>query len=523
MGEELKGRTVECGSCEKRFQVTDAVLAPERQRVFPDELKKNQDLSRFGRAPLNEGVANTSGKEMRYEAPDKSLFVGPPPLIRTLFAVVGSLLLLGGLALFFFGAQNYGGVLQDVEVTNRLILGGFMGLLGCSMLIWGRMRGRALASMFGLLGLGGILALAWFMPVHRTISGEIRSVAAADDVDDEKEVARSRPPSAFLVKEPLTEEEVIKKTRWFATVQPTLVSGEEANIAAVWVQGMESYQRLQLQNYLEEVLQLRALPSFRELLSGGGLFLIERRSLLDLDELEGVVGRFGEVEQTFPDLRLIQMTLEPSVLSEVSDEQNIKLVDSTQGAFYSLNFQELRALQKARVKAAINRLAAAEPVRMRKDITSRLASLLTVPQDAETYGELAAALEVWSEPGDGADDVISKIALNMRERGQTIPEGILKFLISRKTPSAAVLLVELWQENPSTRRASIENYGSTAAPLIASFLRSSDASVARNAAVLLGKIGTKAELPQMQEALTGASNDSFKAVLQESIEQVARR
>ena len=64
VSEELEGRTVECGSCENRFQVTAEVMATNRDRFYPDEIKKEVDLSRFGRAPDRIGRGSMAKMEI---------------------------------------------------------------------------------------------------------------------------------------------------------------------------------------------------------------------------------------------------------------------------------------------------------------------------------------------------------------------------------------------------------------------------------------------------------------------------
>lgn len=517
VGEELKGRTVECGSCEQRFQVTDGVLAKGKERFYPDEVKKSADLSRFGRAPVADNPMQFRTGKSGYDATAKTNMVGPPPLTRTLAAAAGFVVLLLGLSLFYFGAWQYGALLQDIGIQERLILAAFIGGLGFILLVWGRIRGRGLATIFGLVALGGILALAFLMPVYRTPDGG----ALLTSGDDELDPTRPRPTSSFLVEEELSIEQVVKQTRWAVTVQPAMATGDETHVAGVWVRGMEEFQSLQLQSYLSESLSLPLRPDFR-MLNDGGIFLLSGVPL-DLEQVGAVVARFGEVEQVLPELRLVQVTLDRGALGESSSEITSKLNDPSDGAFYSLNYQELKALEQIRVKSAVNRLRMVEPLQMRKDITARLVGLMGLPQDPETYGNIAAALEVWSEPGDGADQVISQIAVKMRSRGEKIPAGLLSFLVARKTNSAAALIAELWSEGPSTRKGMVEDFGSDAAPFIVTYLRSPEPAIARNAAMLLGQIGTDAELPAMREALTGNENEDFQRVLQGAIKRVASK
>ena len=160
VSEELEGRTVECGSCENRFQVTAEVMATNRDRFYPDEIKKEVDLSRFGRAPATS--APVEFRTMEYEKSGKQLFVGPVPPVR-MFAAVGGLLIVVVTALaFYFGSLPTSSILQDIERADRYMIAGFMGLMAGGLLIWGMVRNRVAGTFLALLGIAGMLALALF-------------------------------------------------------------------------------------------------------------------------------------------------------------------------------------------------------------------------------------------------------------------------------------------------------------------------------------------------------------------------
>ena len=528
VGEDLQGKTVECGSCQSRFKVTSEVVLPSaRERFYPDESRKQVDLSRFGRAPSS----NTASAEpvafrtMDYGKLPSQAELGPLPPVRV-FAVVGGALLLVGTALaFYFGSLPNISLLQDVELPERLTLAAFFGLLGLVLLVWGMLKNRLLGLLLGLAGAGGLLALAYYIPVSRTPSfdGQAQTVVANDNDDDEEDTPE--PPSFFpgITEEPLTPQEVMAQTRWESAVLPLVTTGDEEKVVAIWVRSMEEFHRLQLQNYLQQEFGLAIRPDFRSL-RDGGLFVMSGPAF-DLDRVESSVERFGEVEQVFPELRLIQMQVNATVLGEQSSSNEItaKLNNPKDGAFYSLNYDELIALDRERVKNAVIRLSNAEPIRLRKDITVRLVGLLGGNQDSDTYENLAQALSVWSEEGDGADRVLVGLAGKIRARGQEVPDAILRFWAERKTPEAATLMVELWVEDPTGNTRFLEAYGSQAAPLVSGYLRSQDNSLARSAVKVMRQIGTKEHLPQMREALTGSSNEEFKLALEEAIARVASR
>ena len=521
VGEDLQGRTVECGSCEHRFKVTPEVVSTtQRERFYPDESRKNTDLSRFGRAP-----ASAKPVEFRTadygKLPDQSA-LGPVPPVRVFAIVAGFLVFVAMSLVFYFGSQPNVSLLQDVQRPERLTLAGFFGLVGLVLLFWGMLRKRVVGFLLGIAGSAGLLALAYYLPVNLSPSFDGTGETIVDSGDEE---ATPKPPTFFpgITEKPLTPQEVMEMTRWKSAVLPLVSSGDEEQVVAVWVRAMEEFHRLQLQNYLKQEFDLANRPDFR-VLRDGGLFVMSG-SPFDLDRVEASVERFGEIEQVIPELRLIQMQVNATVLGDQSSSNEItnKLNNPSDGAFYSLNYAELIALDRERVKQAVIRLSNAEPVRMRKDITVRLVGLLGGRQDTETYGNLAQALNVWSEEGDGADRALVGLVGKMREQRQEVPDAILRFWAERKTPEAASLMVQLWAEDPVSRNRFVESYGSQAATSVSFYLRSSEDGLARSAARLMGQIGTKDHLPQMREALTGSGNEEFKRVLQEAIERVVRR
>lgn len=529
VGEELKGRTVECGSCENRFQVTEEVTALNRDRFYPDEIRKNADLSRFGKATT--ASAPVEFRTMEYEATAKSDFVGPVAPVRTFATVFGLLLFLICALAFYFGSLPGGSLLKDVEKLERYQIAGFFGLVGFVLVVWGMLRKRIPGILLGLVGLAGLLALAHFLPVHRTpvfVSGD----GGEDDSSVTSEGDGSKSNTFFpgiTDEEPLRPDEVMKMTRWKSTVFPEVSEWDEARVAAVWVREMAEFHSLEIEKYLQQELQLPSQPYFRTLsvrgkVLDGGIFVMSGVPL-DLDRVEAAAERLGEVEQVIPELRVVQLRLNVELLGgDASNNLNSKLIDPTNGAFYSLNHKELLALDRGRVKAAVRRLAnVKQPLQMRKDITVRLVGLLGQESEPEMVGLLAEAIRVWSEEGDGADLVLMNQIVKMRAGGKTVPDEMMRFLAERKTASAANLMVSLWSLDPSGRQRFLVTYGSQVAPAMVPYLKNSNSALSRSAVRVLGQIGTRSQLPEMREVLGSSEDEALKVSLKQAIEQVERR
>ena len=523
VSDELRGRTVECGSCEHRFQVNDEVMAGSKDRFYPDENRKDVDLSRFGRAP-----ATSAPVEFRSMKPDNGAagrdFVGPIPPIRLFSTVVGLGLLIACSLFLYLGSRPGSSLLKDVEKLDRYSIAGFFGVVGLWLLSWGMIRNRIFAILLGLLGLGGLLALAHYMPVHR-------SPKYVSDWDSNRQRLSENDgeqiPTTFgEAEEPLTLQEVAKWTRWKSSVAPVMASEGDGNVVAIWVREMEEYRSLEIRNYIQQELGLDGRPYFRTL-SGkereGGLFIVSGIPI-DLDRVELVVSGFGAVEQTLPELRVVQARLSREVLGgEVSNEANAKLVDSNNGAFYSGNYEELLSLDKGRVEDAVKRLAGAPPIKLRKDITVRLVGLMRDGGDLALLGHLSEAVSVWSEENDGADIALLNLAIKRRAAGQAVPEEMLSFFAKRKTAGAETLLIDLWSQDASGRQRFLESYGSQIATLLPPYLSSENVALARSAVLVLGQVGTQAELPAMKKALSTSKDSSFKLSLEQAIGQIERR
>jgi len=308
-------------------------------------------------------------------------------------------------------------------------------------------------------------------------------------------------------------------TRWQSWVQPVIAEFGEEKVAAVWVTGIEERHQYQLGNYLQQALELEARPDFRMRDLEGGLFIIGGQKI-DLDHLQGLSERFGTVKRVFPELRLVEVAVDTSVVREASRELIRKLEDPSEGAFYTLNYNELAQIDKTRVEAAIRRLARAEPVRRRKDITARLALLLGEKHSAEVYGQIADALKIWSEEDDGVDEIVAEIGLEIFGEGKEVPSGIVEFLSARKTSSAAPFLVKLWEKNPSQMQGDLEKFGSALERFLWEYLENEEVSLQKAAVTLLGTIGTDASLSSLKKMVANTQNEELKSLAESTMGRI---
>ena len=113
-----------------------------------------------------------------------------------------------------------------------------------------------------------------------------------------------------------------------------------------------------------------------------------------LEQIADIAERFSRVEEIYHDIRVIEVTLEPARMGDVTEDLLRELSDTTHPAFYARNQHELDHIDLDRVKEAVQRLAAVEPLRFRVEISRRMMGLLEEETDPELRADLCSALKV---------------------------------------------------------------------------------------------------------------------------------
>ncbi|MAT46446.1 MAG: hypothetical protein CMO35_03330, partial [Verrucomicrobiaceae bacterium] len=146
---ELKGRTVECGSCAKQFVVDEDAIVPERDRYFPGDIKR-PGLKHYGVARDPEDTApEVDFARAAYSDTATAADVIPPTPGRLVAGVAGILLLVTYLVVLVFGS-NGEGVFSDVDQGKRILLSGFVALMGLALVCYGGIRRRKQSLMSGI-------------------------------------------------------------------------------------------------------------------------------------------------------------------------------------------------------------------------------------------------------------------------------------------------------------------------------------------------------------------------------------
>jgi predicted Zn finger-like uncharacterized protein len=510
VSEELKGRTVECGGCEHRFKLDEEVLVARRGKFYPGETRKS-GLDGFGRSQKADDAPvqfETAAYNQTQSVAD-FIPISPQQMVA---ATLGVGILAMTIVLLVLGTQP-NGVLRDMEVAKRAVLAMFMVGVGVALVLYGCHHRRRLGYLVAGVSAAAAMTLAMFMPVPRTIEpGDyVEEPNGTAPPDEDREAVPRRKTAAEVV-------EMVgygPMKRAIASRTTGDVEGLEF-VTAVWVPVMEERLKFQIQKYLHRKTGTEERPSFyrRE---KGGLFVIDGAQI-PLELVAGMVERFGRVEETYPEIRLIEVTLEGGPLLKEKPLMT-KLSDKDHPAFYALNQTELDHIDLDRVDAAVKRLMDAEPRRFRIEITRRLIELMAEESSVDLKGSVARALATWSEPGDGAEKVVAVSALEIIEAGEPMPRSMLEFLVSRKSPEAVKLVEPLWVKEPTAWEPIMTELGLVAEDAAISHITSADRGIQQSAVRLLKRMGSQRGIESLRSLLDGA-DDEMKVLLQEAIDSI---
>ena len=513
VSEELKGRTVECGACEHRFKLGESVQVARKGKFYPGEHKKSA-VEGFSRSQGATG-APVAFETAAYNQTASVADLVPMTPQQWVSTALGSCVLLFSVLLFVFGTQP-NGVLLDMEVGKRVILGAFMVVVGVALVLYGCHHRRKTGLSIAAVGLVSSMALAILMPVPRTVQvpGANPNGAVAPPVVTEKDPREKEAPK--------TSAQVMEMVGYMPIQRA--IAGHTASdvdgsqfVTAIWVPVMEERFKFQILKYLHRKTKGKERPSFYRR-KNGALFVIDGPEV-SMERVAALVERFGRVEEIYTDIRIIEVAVEGKRLLEASTELSAKLMNPDHPAFYVHNMNELEHIDLDRVAAAVGRLAGVEPLRFQVQISRRLVELLEEEDDTQFRGDVCRALKVWSQEGDGADEVVARVAKDVLGRGESMPRSMLDFMVSRQSSEAVPIVEVLWMEDPSGWEPIVSEIGSAAEDAVIKHLSDAAPGVQQSAVRLLRRIGTKKSIEPLKALLPGA-DDEMKILIQEVIDNL---
>lgn len=490
VGVELRDRMVECGTCEHRFRVNDEVIL-RTKKFYPGENRK-RSLDGFSRVPKTMVSAQATFQTVQYsEEPVKAAVIEPASPLRLVLGF-GAVAVIVMVALMLIFGGSPGGVLYGTVVSKRLMLAGFTAVLAGALLIAANPGARGKAVMGALAAAVGLFSLPFVFtqgnkPVASVTDGALpaRPVvvkAAADELTESEEMV--------ALKQEIGYDPLAREIARFKSSPGSAGRGA----AGIWLRGLQEYHRLQIKDYI--IRNSGADPSSHMYPRPPDYLMVVSGVTEDLAELARLCERFGEVRRIIEPLRVVEVKVDNSRFVEGPQD---KLSNPADPAFYELNRRELESIDLERARRTVVRLAAAEPKLYRKDIARRMQQLIR-EGDLALRDETAKALLVWSEPGDGSEEVVRAAVKEIDEGGHDVPESLVKFLVVRGDLAIIPVIDGLWSRD-FTRWEDL--YGAMGPAIEDSVIaRYPKASVTlrMSAARLLGRVGTAKSVPVLEQS-----------------------
>lgn len=509
VGEDLRGRTVECGGCEQRFRINDGVIVRGR-KFYPGE-RRNSRLSHFQRVPLAVAPPVIGTATIRYaEPPDPATFEPASPQ-RIMAGVLGVMAIAAMALLLILGADR-GGALDGITTMNRLIMGCFSGLLGTALLVYANPRARVKATTIGIAASVGLISL----PLIFTGGSTSLPQQATDTIDTVLPTDGTLDPNSEITE--INElRRLIGTDPLVAEIERLAATGSPLKALGLWLRDMREHNRFLVKDYILRTtgadLQSHFYPR-----DHGNFLMVVTGINLTLDQMAAIAGELGSVENTYPELSVIEVKVNNQNFVEGAIE---KLTDRSNPAFYDLNKRELESIDLERVERAVKRLADAEPSLYRSDITRKLISLLDTP-GVKFKGDICRAITVWAEDYQQAAAVALKQAQDMLANRVTIPEELISLIVKTKNPDILPILAELWHQNPNHWESFIAAVGEPAEATAIELFLSATGSHRHSAVRLLGLVGATNSLRVLNETKAG-DDPELGVLLENSIRAIRAR
>jgi len=506
VGPELRDRLVECGACEKQFRVNDETIV-HTKKFYPGE-RRDPLLDGFARHPLSAPMPAKIQTAHYAPEPRPQAYepVGPQRVIAGVIAVVMMLMVA---LLLVFGA-SHGRALDGMSTPNRLILAGFIGILGGCMLVYANPRGRKKAAMVAVLFLAGLLSLPLMFregsePLPEGGRAGASPEAAGKPADDEAEKIR------LMRLGPLKEENARLAAK----------GASAGRAVGLWLRGMKESNKLVVRDHL--VRETGADPDSNLYVRDQGDWLMVLSGVkLPLEQISAIVGKLGrdgQAERVYPELGVVEVRVDNDAFVESPID---KLSDRSNPAFYELNKRELDSIDLDRARRAVKRLADAEPKIFREDIVRRLSQLLKDANAADA-GLICQALAKWSTPEQGFATTAAADALRrLHGQGAIIGRDMVAFLISRKETSVASVIDDLWAADRTAWEQLYGELGPAIEPFVLEHLDGGSSILRQSAVRLLGRVGTAKSLPKLQE-LRGSADAELRVLLERAENSIRQR
>lgn len=505
----LAGKMVECGSCDERFRVTEEVIIRSK-KFYPGE-HRDASLQRFSRVPIK-SVPNPDFEAAPQLADPASTAreiqtFSPLKLVLGIAAVL--LVVLAGLLLMAGG--HPGGPLDGAGLVRRLTLSGFTGLIATVLLVLANPAAKGKGFAGGMACLLVLLGLPLVFTEGRP-----------DQVPDgPPPVVRDTPPTRIEPQDGGLE--AVKEEMRYGKLAEAIAEYGPSGVrdgrtaVGVWLRDVREFNKDIIVKYLISTSGADD-RSWAYTRPPADYLVILHGVDPDLAKIERITQRFGIVGRVIEELQVVEVKVDNK---RFEAGPSGKLSDPENPSFYQLNLRELESIDAGRAGQAVKRLSSVEPRLLRSDIVNRLQQLM-IHADVELRDDIAKALAVWAQPGDGSVEVVREAFSETLEEQEEVPRSIVEFLVSRGDEESLPLLHRLWAAEPGDWEALYGDMGAGIEPDVLGHLGDEDLNLVASAIRLLGRVGTSKSLPDLQAALDKAHGE-LASLLTQSIQSIERR
>lgn len=505
---DLRGRVVECGECDERFEITDSVIVKGR-KFYPGE-HRDPLLDHVYRVDRPIPPVNDFAMTQAYAAQATPSVDEPNSPLRIIMGLAGVFGMIITTLVLVLGADR-GGVLDGMSTENRLVVAAFAGLFGSVLLVISNPKKRVIALIASTAMASGMLVLPLiFTGASKPLGEGVQFKYVNKDPD-------FVPEPALPTEEPELRE-LIGTAPLIAEVERLDSMGSDLKAVGLWLQNLKVRNCLLVRDYiLRETnadLQSHYYPR-----DNGDFLMVVTGIKESADQLAVIAAALGKVENVYSDLNVVQVTVDNEKFLAGPIEQ---LSNPDDPDFYLLNKIELESIDPDRVEAAVKRLADVEPKLFRKDITERLVRLLG-NKWILFKSDICRALLVWSdEPGPAG-----KVALMEVERlvGQNIdvPEEMMALCIKEKTSGTATVVHKLWLKAPVIWERYYIDLGKDAEKSILAFFDEAKGSFRQSAIRILGATGGAESLDLMKKISATTTETEMKILIRNATRSISER
>jgi len=494
----------------------------QKKKYYPGE-RSQINSDNFAKVDsANDSVQPVPTNELGFQpAPQYDKHVNPnhvqPASTKRTFAVAaGALLIILFIVIFILGSQP-DGMLQNMDGQKRILLAGFIALLGSGLIIGGS-RHKIKGILLSLLLAGSLITLPFVFPVLKTPEVSAGSDLATNDPTKIKE---------NLTKEGLDKEiQDYKINIGFKKVASTRAkSSNPSHVKALIVRDIGSHTDT-IANYFKDVLNLDIAPIERT----GERSLDSRRVTLFIieapittEELIELTKKFGtpaEMNQIRTQLDVVEVLVNEDKLRNTSSEI---LDDENNPAFFNANLQELFHISADRRIAAIQRLDKVKSsLGRRADIADRLSKMINT-NDTKISDEAIRTLKKWAIPEYKLDHKVKSYAEALADKGN-LALPVMQYLVEKQVPDISDILAKQWLNSNGhlVWDDIVQKAGSQGETAIIKALPKANSAHLKAASSVLRRIGTKRSLPALSAALARAKKEDAK-YLKATIDEIKSR